>query len=77
MSDCGHKWEPCPGWNGRYRCEQCRCLAYKNLVNGGAKGVQHEMTVYICTRKDCQEPAVTHRKSQLCRHHAEKAGTIY
>jgi hypothetical protein len=67
--DCAHSWKPVPGWYGRYRCEWCRALAYRNLVNLGARGKQHQMRLYICERKDCERPAVSHREVQLCRDH--------
>jgi len=73
MSDCAHSWKPIPAWNARYRCEWCFALAYKCLVNGGSQGRQAAMRVYLCERKACGEPAVTHKDNQLCQtHFAEK-----
>lgn len=68
MSNCAHSWFPISGWNARYRCQWCKAIAYRNLVNGGARGVPARMTVYVC--KKCKEPAVQGGKlPQLCAEH--------
>jgi len=59
MSSCGHCWDPVPTWGARYRCRWCKALAYKNFVNGGAKGKPDHLNVYICQHQGCQEPAIT------------------
>ncbi len=72
MSTCGHHWEPVLGWNGRYRCRWCGALAYRQLINGGIRGVPHHIVVYVCRRAGCKEPAVVGpRKGQRCRDHAK------
>jgi len=78
MSDCAHKWEPIQGWFGRYRCEWCHALAYRTMVapKGGTKSLDAKtarMRIYLCKRKGCTEPAVSHRHSQLCSKHLGEA----
>mgnify|MGYP003450868884 CR=1 FL=1 len=79
--NCTHVWEPCWGWSGRYRCKECRVLAYKHLVltPTGDKalpraGSPDAMDVYLCKKKGCGKGAVTHGKSQLCKDHADEKG---
>ena len=72
MTDCAHSWKPIPNWNARYRCEWCMALAYKHIVNGGMRGKPSKMVVYLCTKKGCKEPAVTHHDNQLCQAHCDE-----
>lgn len=69
-NNCGHAWEPIPNWNGRYCCTWCRALAYKNLINGGARGRPSALSVYICARSNCHEPAIQ-TKPQRCLEHLD------
>jgi len=74
MSDCAHSWEPILTWHARYRCCWCYAVAYKNLVNGGAKGLPFRMTVYICDRDGCSEPAIrVERRLKRCLGHRDKS----
>jgi len=72
---CAHAcWEPIQGWHGRYRCRDCKALAYKKIIFGDlCAGTAHQMKVYTCRTKACPNPAVTHKNSHLCADCAEVA----
>jgi hypothetical protein len=47
--ECGHDWQPLERWSGRYRCRDCRTIAYRKLVIGRAKrGRPEEIIPYKC-----------------------------
>jgi hypothetical protein len=72
MSNCGHSWEPVFGWNGRYRCKWCGALGYRQIINGGARGVPWHIVIYVCRHEGCKEPAVVGpKKGQLCVTHVK------
>lgn len=72
MIECPeHEWEPLTGWVGRYRCVNCRVLAFKPLTRGAVERGE-KMRVYICKKPKCINPAVTHKGGrQLCKEHAD------
>lgn len=70
-NNCGHAWKPIDGWDGRYRCYWCKAIAYKNLVNGGARGNPCALSVYVCAYADCHEPAIQKRPKQRCSEHLD------
>ncbi len=77
-----HDWQPLSGWSGRYRCETCRILGYRGIVNAAQQeGRNHNdepiknqprvrtIIPYICKVRDCKRGAVVRKPKQLCIKH--------
>jgi|AntRauTorcE11897_2_1112592.scaffolds.fasta_scaffold00009_257 hypothetical protein len=71
-SDHVHKWEPRPGWHGRYRCTECKAFGWRrSAVTGGAVTKDADRIVeYLCCKPDCKGWAIGKESDQWkCQRH--------